>query len=245
MHGATDGEGGWRLPARELEDAVTRTISTFLRDEIRVVDGLALKASTDLLRKMLGRANALAVELGDDRSQDRRPTIQRLVGRITLRDEALRIDLSRAGLLDLIGVGAAKGDVTEESFTITTPLKLKRRGVEAKLIVGAPQEVGAAPNAKLVALLAQAQRWLDLLVSGESETVDQIARREKLDASDRRADDAAGVPGARYGRGDPHGSPAGRADRPAPQAAGGAAPRLGLAASPPRVPRLIRPALGF
>ncbi len=184
MHGATDGEGGWRLPARELEDAVTRTISTFLRDEIRVVDGLALKASTDLLRKMLGRANALAVELGDDRSQDRRPTIQRLVGRITLQDEALRIDLSRAGLLDLIGVGAAKGDVTEESFTITTPLKLKRRGVEAKLIVGAPQEVGAAPNAKLVALLAQAQRWLDLLVSGEPETVDQIARREKLDASD-------------------------------------------------------------
>lgn len=69
-------------------------------------------------------------------------------------------------------------------LAIATSLSFKRRGVEAKLVVGAPRDTGSAPNEKLVTILAQAHRWFEQLVSGEAETVDQIAARENLDASD-------------------------------------------------------------
>jgi site-specific DNA recombinase len=58
------------------------------------------------------------------------------------------------------------------------PLKVKRRGVELRLVIGAGS--GASPKVDSIILkaIARAHRWLDDLVSGRSASMVEIGRRE-------------------------------------------------------------------
>ena len=62
------------------------------------------------------------------------------------------------------------------------PIAVKRRGVEAKLILRATRGETAAPDQNLIASVARAHRWLDQLVGGRS--IREIAERDRTDASD-------------------------------------------------------------
>lgn len=184
MHRADANESGWRLPARELEGAVTRTIGTFLQDEPRLIDALSLDATPHDMRKALDCAKFLASNLKHDHAEDRRSVIQRLIGRITLEGDVLRIELRRAALLELIQASADQTAASEDMIALTDVLLLRRRGVEAKLIIGASRDASAVPDERLVLALAQAHVWFDQLASGEVASVSQIAARERIDASD-------------------------------------------------------------
>jgi len=72
----------------------------------------------------------------------------------------------------------------QERIDFTAPVLLKRRGVEAKLIVGGVQGEAPMPDPKLIALLAQAHRWFDQLARGKIESAREIARRHELEPSE-------------------------------------------------------------
>ena len=179
-------DGGWRLSAKELEGAVARTISDFLGDETRLIDALQLTdTAPDRLRTILGHAAATAGNLSDDQPGRRRQLLQLLIHRVTLRTGSIYIELKRSSLASLVlennRAGAAHLDGL---IDVAVPAQLKRRGVEAKLVVHAAQGVAAAPDNKLITLLSRAHRWFDELTGGEAASVREIARREGNDASD-------------------------------------------------------------
>ena len=60
---------------------------------------------------------------------------------------------------------------------IGLPIQLKRRGVEAKLVLASAQGQPSTPDARLLALLADAQRWFDDLTSGRAASVRDLAKR--------------------------------------------------------------------
>ena len=186
IHRAGSTDGGWRLSARELEGAVARTISDFLRDEPRLIDALQLTDTTpDRLRTILGHAAAAAIDLNDGQLERHRQLLHRLLHRVTLRPGSIHIELKRSGLANLVvenGSGSAAH--LEGLIDLTVPIQLKRRGVEAKLIVHSAQGAAAAPDNNLIALLARANRWFDALTGREAMTVQEIARRDGIDASD-------------------------------------------------------------
>jgi len=73
---------------------------------------------------------------------------------------------------------------SEGLIEFTVPKVLKRRGVEAKLVVSTAQGEIAAPDENSIAMLVRAHRWLDQLAKGEIGSAREISRREKIDTSE-------------------------------------------------------------
>ena len=186
MHRTGSTGAGWRLPAKELDGAVAQAVSDFLTDELRVIDALQLTGiAPDRLRTILHRAAAAADDLNDEQPERRRRLLHRLLHRVTLHTGSIRIEIKRAGLDSLVsGNGAHLAARPEGLIDLTVPVALRRRGVEAKLVVRAAQGEAAAPDRNLIALVAQARRWFDQLAGGEVGSIQEIARRDGIDASD-------------------------------------------------------------
>ena len=186
MHGTGSTVAGWRLPASELEGAVTRTASEFLTDERRVIDALLLARSAPAeLRIFLDRAAAAAHDLIDDRLECHRQLLHLLLHRVTLGAGSMRLELRRAGLRRLVtGADAENSAQSDGLIDVTVQIALRRRGVEAKLVVRAPEGPAAAPERILIRLIARAHHWLDQLTAGECGSVREIARQEQIDEGD-------------------------------------------------------------
>ena len=60
-------------------------------------------------------------------------------------------------------------------------MQLKRRGVEAKLVMKAAGNRSSLPDTKLVAIFADALRWIDDLAQGRASSVRDLARRNNRD----------------------------------------------------------------
>ena len=185
MHRTGSTDGGWRLPARELEGVATRAVGDFLRDEIRIVEALKLTdMGPDRLRTVLDRSAAAARDMEDERREHQVRLLRRLLHRVTLHPGSVHISLTRSGLARLILENNSDSAGHQEGLIdLTVPVTLKRRGVEAKLIMSAKGEV-VAPDESLIALLSKAHRWRDLLAAGEVSSARQIARDDGVSPSE-------------------------------------------------------------
>src|SRR5215469_2612895 len=72
----------------------------------------------------------------------------------------------------------------EERFSFSVPIQLKRRGVEAKLVMQTGGQPSHKPNAKLIGVLADAQRWISDLTDGRAASVRDLAWQNSWDAGD-------------------------------------------------------------
>jgi DNA invertase Pin-like site-specific DNA recombinase len=180
MHRSSDAVDGWRLPARELENAVLTALVRFLRDEGRMLDALRLDGATpDRLRTVFRRSAELAAKLKEPH------LLERILHRVALRPDAICIAISRSKLRSLIvGTGQDRSEHPDEPFELTVPVMLKRRGVEAKLIVQPGGAELSRPDGNLIALLAQAHGWAGELAQGRIGSINEIAERESVHASD-------------------------------------------------------------
>ena len=71
----------------------------------------------------------------------------------------------------------------EEALIKEVPVAFRRRGVESKIIL--PGKARAPePDAELIKVVRDAQRWFDQIVKGRVTTVKEIAEAEGLDAGD-------------------------------------------------------------
>jgi hypothetical protein len=64
---------------------------------------------------------------------------------------------------------------------IEVPVRFRRRGVEAKLIVSDQHQPAPEPDANLVKALTRAHEWFGRIVRGEADGIGDIARAERLD----------------------------------------------------------------
>ena len=183
IHGTGAADAGWRLSAKELDGAVIQAIGDFLRDELRIIEALHLTGTApDRLRDILHRAAAVAEELKEKQSERR--TLRNLLHRVTLHADSIHIEIQRLGLDTLLTGNTIPDAAHSELIDVTVHIALRRRGVEAKLIVRAAQGNAAAPDRNLITLVAQAHGWFDRLATGESASIQEIARRDGVDASD-------------------------------------------------------------
>ncbi len=70
-----------------------------------------------------------------------------------------------------------------EEIVIDAPIALKRRGVEAKLVVGGDNAMTVEPDENLIEAIATARKWFADLQSGEAASVLELADRHKVDRS--------------------------------------------------------------
>jgi DNA invertase Pin-like site-specific DNA recombinase len=175
---------GWRLPAHEIEQLVLRQVAGFLRDRGAVPDALRFKPkSPDRVSTLFARASKLADASDSGSFASYLQTVAALVQRITVAQDQVTIEISREGLADcLLGRGAPSSSSGKDHspILIEVPVRFRRRGVEAKLVVLDQQHGASEPDGNLVKALARAHEWWHRILRGEADGVSDIARADGL-----------------------------------------------------------------
>ena len=184
---SSDDPTGWRLPALEIERVVISALVALLmnpRDLIAMIGDRNLAAPT--LNHSLNTSRQLAERIQQSTSQDRRGLIAALLARITIASGTMIVQIRRDALFQTISVvnrGAMQDGTTVGHHEIVVPFSLRRRGVEAKLIVGDHQQIKAI-DPILIATIAKAYAWFRELASGNKTSVKDIARERGLAANE-------------------------------------------------------------
>ena len=164
-----------------------QTVRDFLTDELRIVASLHLDGfRPDRLRRVTGYFAAAADEMKDGPPERQHQLLSALLHRIVLHADSIRIDIKRTGLIDLLpepdAATAAAGP--EDLFSFAIPIQLRRRGVEAKLVMTAGGNRCPPADKKLVTLIAEAHRWIDDLAQGRAVSVRDLARLHHRDVGE-------------------------------------------------------------
>ena len=169
---------GWRLPAKKLYQAVIRIVIGWLENRERLESALLPPDAQIAERNKLVAAACLFI---DEQKQDGGGPISigDLVSRIELAPAEIRITLDHLRLGEALNMPA----IEMEAIVIDAPIALKRRGVEAKLVIGGDSPMAAEPEENLIKAIATARKWFADLQSGEASSVLELAGLHNVDRS--------------------------------------------------------------
>src|SRR5438067_504963 len=131
----TDRARGWRLAAREIEEAVIRILADALTSPARLVERFgAAGIPGDQVRKLLSRAGRMAAALGGS-SGERAKTVRELVEKIIVNEKTLIIKVRRGALLGRDVPSGASEAASDSAVELTAAAAFTRRGAESKLVL--------------------------------------------------------------------------------------------------------------
>ena len=145
---ANDGTG-WRLPAERLERDLGRSVSTHLigcieRGGITSTDAHSIRRYQDAVKTLATK-------------------ILQCIRSARLGDGTLAIDLDSAEIAKTLAVKDKY--LAPQMFNLQLPFTQRRRGVEVRMILGAPQPTR---DEVLIANIARAEQWRLALRNGDS-----------------------------------------------------------------------------
>jgi len=179
-----ESDAGRRVPAGDVEQLVVDRITGFLWDEAAIFD--AIEPFIDDLnerRSIVRQAADLAGRWQDLEPPEKRQVLQRLVARIEVRREKVKIQVQPGQIpevVDLDGepmrIDQAASDVGPP-IDLVVPARLKRMGMETKLLIdGAGGGPRGTPDRSMLRLLAQAYRYREMLLEAQGRTMLDLAR---------------------------------------------------------------------
>ena len=183
----SDDPTGWRLPALEIEHVLISALVTFLKSpkELMALIGDHNLAATTL-NQSLSTSRQLADKIQQSTSLEIRNLIAPLVACITIASGTLVLQIRRDVLLQTIGIvdcDTMHEESNMDHHEIIVPFSLRRRGVEAKLIIGDHQQANMV-DPILISTIANAHAWFQELVSGRKSTINDIALERGLAANE-------------------------------------------------------------
>jgi DNA invertase Pin-like site-specific DNA recombinase len=178
--------GAWRLPAAELEALVINGLTQRLSDHTQLIELTLLHtADATTLEQALATAKRLQDQTEHHTNEDIRTLIRMAIRRIDIRPGQMTITICPASLSAVLlnQLEPIASNSSSNQVTLTMPFQLRRRGVEAKLIVG-NEIANPTIDLKLVETIRNAHRWRDLLTSGNASSIDAIAELYNIPASE-------------------------------------------------------------
>ena len=166
-HSGEQNMGGWRLPASVLETAVARLITDAIATQV-LTQCLVRGAPPAMLQKLPSTAQGLAAALT---GADRGPTLRKLVDAGRIEPGRLSVTLDRAAVAEQLDVLPIHIDY--DALTLTGDFTLRRRGVEARLVLG---DTSSGVDGTLLKNVAQGWIWFEEIKAGIS--MQAIADRE-------------------------------------------------------------------
>jgi site-specific DNA recombinase len=149
---------GWRLPAQEIEQVVTKAALSLLQDREAMAN--TMHEAEVAVEHM---SAALQTEIASD------VILEKYIERVELNPDGMCLTLSLAPLVPNKNVHIRR----------EIPMKMKRRGVEMRMVIGndAPVRI----DMTLVQTIAKARQWAQEFLSGSVPTMATIALREGID----------------------------------------------------------------
>jgi hypothetical protein len=171
-NGPEDDSATDRLPAAGLEAIVDDALRVRLFDRAWLAASMGdVGIGPEAISKALDRASEITVKIADTSSHLNGSA--GFLHRVDLQDAALRIQMNLALLLDQLGM-------TEVLVPpIVVPITLRQRGRNRPIVLYADP---CAPrrDPDLIALVADARRWMDDLIEDRAASVAEITERERL-----------------------------------------------------------------
>ena len=159
----------WRLPALEIEQGIVGRLRAIL-----TAPGQASRVITDPAAHEMGSITDSIDELARLLlGQHANTTLQALIERVAISPGMMIIRLKSDILDERLAMDTAR--LRPEHLTIEAPFRIRRRGVETKVVLG-----DRAPDLDKVLIrnIVKARSWFEALTRGESYS--QIAEREDV-----------------------------------------------------------------
>ncbi len=172
-----DNDRGWRLPAEEIENLVKDCLNRFLGDQLQLIN--ALSPDTPTIQEMERIAEFSQSKPHVQRIDD---LVRRILKRVTVSEDKLLLELSTASLREIIGLRPIEHG--NKTYQLEFPIRLKRRGVETKLVVINSAHATSRKVPNLIKLVARSIDWFERLKSGEICSLEEIAKGERMSPSD-------------------------------------------------------------
>ena len=109
--------------------------------------------------------------------------MRQLIERISINPDHLSIDVKRSQLLGPLLDGPIDNSADGQAIGLRIPLSFRRRGVEAKLILGG-QDGPGPPDRKLIDAVTSACDWRERLLTGEATSINDLAGQVRRHPSD-------------------------------------------------------------
>ena len=175
-----------RVPAHAVEDRVIGQLLTLLRSPVKLLEAIDIpNLAAHSQESLCATAQALSENWN---SQDESSKIEKLttaIGRVEVGQSKLSIEYLRGGLAELAGLdmtSSTKREITDQKMVVTIPVKLKRCGIETRLVISdQPQHSEPAPPASVTALKAavlKGMTWNQQLITRKRRSMTDIAKHE-------------------------------------------------------------------
>jgi len=171
---ARDQGKGWRLSAPELERAVASAARHILSDRAGLLEALE-KSTIDSpdVRAALESASTILRRLHDDADP---VCLAEVMGRAEIRDDGVSVTLKFE--VPSSHAGVRTSSILELSRFV--PFRMKRRGVETRIIIAAGNDLPRKLDRALLKAVARSRMWFEELASGRVPSLADIARREQI-----------------------------------------------------------------
>jgi DNA invertase Pin-like site-specific DNA recombinase len=177
----TDREG-WRLAAREIEEAVIRILADALTSPARLVERFgAVGMPSDQMRKLLGLAARMAATLGGSPGE-RAKLVRKLVEKIIVDENTIVIKLRRGLLLGADVPSSASEAASDSAVELTAAAAFTRRGAETKLVLPglAQQKHSSKCDPALIKAISRGRAWFEELATGRVRSLQVLAKRDGI-----------------------------------------------------------------
>jgi site-specific DNA recombinase len=173
---------GWRLAAREIEEAVIRILADALTSPAGLVERFsAAGMPSDQIRKLLSRAARVKAALGGSPGE-RAKLVHELVEKIIVDEKTIIIKLRRGLLLGGDGPSSASDEPSDSAVELTAAAAFTRRGAETKLVLPglAPQKHGSRCDPALIKAIARGRAWFEELATSRARSLQELAEGEGI-----------------------------------------------------------------
>src|SRR5262249_15097333 len=141
----TDGSAALRIPAGEIEQAVTSRMRQWLLDPGSVYQATPL-ADPSAQRRLIARAAKIGKSWSELPAARQRTLLTTLIERIEVGANRIDIDFRPTGLAVLLGITTATplaSAADDETQILSVPVELCRSGREIKMLIGAADPCGS------------------------------------------------------------------------------------------------------
>ncbi|MEM5495090.1 recombinase family protein [Hoeflea sp. AS16] len=166
--GSSRKTGGWRLPAKALEDQIAKATLSHLRNRLPV--DLLINPATDTISKIGSQLNLL-----DAQSRTRGPNLTlSCIEKGRISPGAVELSLNPETVADSIEI--SEDELNPDTLVFELPFQFKKRGVETKLTIGTDNSKPI--DTTLIRSIAKAHQYYDAIKNGQ--TFEEIAESENL-----------------------------------------------------------------
>jgi len=178
-----------RIPGKSLESTVTDLLLAYLTSADQILDLVSdHKLSGEQLDQAVQAAAEVARQWQDGNTAEQIPIINQLVSKVVVGIETVTVQLDRNPLIRRLAgkkYGATSIEKRDISLiTLTAQVKLRRSGIETKLVYPAgkaplthDRSVKALQEALLKSLL-----WNEELLTGKIRSIDALIERDNLNS---------------------------------------------------------------